>query len=581
VLQGGKVIETIMSTTGTRQGCPYGGLVFAAGLQPSLKAAEAVATPDTRISAYLDDVKFSGKPQELLAPILALEKDAKSRGLILRFPKCKCFWMKDDPLPQEVVAFMIERNIPIITSAGIILGAPVGRDTARMQQLLLDIVKEHDRFFELLMHDKLSLQEAFLILGKSGVPRMSYISRCVRPEISKDPLQQFDDKVQSVAMRRLEISPDHPKAPVARKQLQLPVRLGGFGLRPSSFNRHFSWLGAVAAVAPALKSQLDNKPSAQLHEAIESSLAFTRSQLKADAEMLKLLPASAQSAIDFFANNRDVAVKFQKHVTAASEKIIFNSLLQDPSMTPADLARLNSLARAWAGWPAIIPISGALRLACELYKLVARMRLGYPVFDKQPLACKCGARFVDHPLHGLYCVRFHGQAVSPRHHAIVHILARWIRLVQGRASIEPARLAFNDNKQPDLETMMFEHEVVDVSIRHPTTPIPGAASDAAVAQKEKRYRELAEQIGARVTPFIIETFGAWDTAAREFAGRIRDFNDPAATAMSSHDVFYCVSTEVSIAVQRGNGRALLACYQAGIKCDEVQFRVTLNNIPRA
>ena len=87
-------------------------------------------------------------------------------------------------------------------------------------------------------------------------------------------------------------------------------------------------------------------------------------------------------------------------------------------------------------------------------------------------------------------------------------------------------------------------------------------------------------MGARFTPFVIESFGAWETEAREFVLRIRDSNNSDVTAMSSHDLFYSLSCEVSIAVQRGNARALLACHQAGLAASEPHFFASLSAAPR-
>jgi hypothetical protein len=266
-----------------------------------------------------------------------------------------------------------------------------------------------------------------------------------------------------------------------------------------------------------------------------------------------------------------------------AEQQAVENLKASPDMSPDDLARLNSLVGSWAGWPAAIPFTSQLRLSDEHYVPLAKARLGYPIFDKMPLACKCGKKFADHPLHGLYCIRFLGQLVSHRHDEVVKILARYVRLVRGFVrELDRDRYNWGREMRPDLEVILgLLRELIDVTIRHPTTPIPGAASAAAVAQKEKLYRELASKVGAQLTPFVIESFGAWDTGAREFVSRIRAFNDVAITGMSRHDIFYALSCEVSIAVQRGNARALIACHQAALSADNVHFPVSVIGIPRS
>jgi len=583
VLQGGKVIETIMSTTGTRQGCPLGGLVFAAGLQPALRAA-AAANPNAKTSAYLDDVKFAAKnPLDVIAPFLKFEEEAKILGLVVRYQKCKLFWMRDDPIPDELRKFVEERGIPVETRAGIVLGAPVGRNAEAITRITQDIVNEHDRFFKLLRHDKLSHQDAMLILAKSGVPRMSYIARCVRPDLIEQPLADFDSKIQAVATHRIPIASNHPKSLAARTQLALPVRLGGFGLRPSAPYRHFAWLGAFAAASPLLSKLIGDAPTPQLVQSLDTALAGARSRIPHASGARKMLPASALDSINFFNREGLNAVKLQKLFTSAAEQQAFDNLKASPDMSPDDLARLHSLQGAWAGWPAIIPFTSQLRLDNEHYVLLAKARLGYPILDKLPHACKCGKKFSDHPLHGLHCVLFLGQLVSHRHDEVVKILARYVRLVRGFVrELDRDRYHWGAEMRPDLEVILgVLRELIDVTIRHPTTPVPGAASVAAVAQKEKLYRELASKAGAQLTPFVIETFGAWDSRAREFVARIRAHNDVAVTGMSKHDIFYALSCEVAIAVQRGNARSLLACLQSALSADSVQFPVSINGIPRS
>jgi hypothetical protein len=411
---------------------------------------------------------------------------------------------------------------------------------------------------------------------------MSYIARCVRPDLIQQPLADFDTKLLAVATHRIPIVHDHTKALAARTQMQLPVRLGGFGLRPSAPYRHFAWLGAFAAAAPSLSNSIGNAPTAQLQHSLGAALSGACSFLPVDSPARKLLPDSDVKAIEFFNNHPLHAVKLQKALTSAAEQHAFSNLKRSCN-SPADLARLNSLEGAWAGWPAIIPFTAALRLEDQHYVLLAKLRLGYPIFDKMPLACKCGKKFADHPLHGLYCVRFMGQLVSHRHDEVVKVLARYVRLVRGFVrELDRDRWSWGVDMRPDLEVILgLIRELIDVTIRHPTTPVPGAAASAAVAQKEKLYRELASRVGAQLTPFVIESFGAWDTGAREFVSRIRAFNDAAVTGLSRHDVYYSLSCEVSIAVQRGNARAMLACLQYAISADDVQFHVSMNGMPRS
>ena len=79
--------------------------------------------------------------------------------------------------------------------------------------------------------------------------------------------------------------------------------------------------------------------------------------------------------------------------------------------------------------------------------------------------------------------------------------------------------------------------------------------------KKAKYTLLATAHNATVTPFALETFGAFGDCARELVKRIAKSCKPEVTGWTPHQILYGLSNEVAIALQRGNERIVTRCLQ--------------------
>src|SRR6185503_307067 len=70
---------------------------------------------------------------------------------------------------------------------------------------------------------------AFVLLRSSVLPRLSYLSRVVPPEILLPAAEWFDSSVRSIFSKRLR---DPTFSADMYLRISLPFRFGGFDLRP-------------------------------------------------------------------------------------------------------------------------------------------------------------------------------------------------------------------------------------------------------------------------------------------------------------------------------------------------------------
>ena len=446
--------------------------------------------------------------------------------------------------------------------ATIILGAPVGRDQAAIKQMCIKVVESHDRFFSALAHDNIPVHEGMLILSRSGVPRLSYLSRCVRPELLSDAARLFDKRVLRTARQKLQL-PDTDKLNAATLQLALPVKHVGFGLRPVRSTSSLAFQGSIAAAAPALQKLFPLGLPVPFQHAIDANWQRVKSLVdpQNDAKLTSL-PKKPKDTLRFYSEDRSRAHKLQKMLTAQYERLQFERLKSEAG--PEDRARLVSGSQQMAGacW-ATIPFTRSLRMSDSEYRAAARLRLGLPLSDNMPAKCACGFALNGSVAHLTSCVIFHGSYVTKRHDEVVNCLGRGIRRLGGFAHVEPRHLRFDrDNRRPDIDVFIGDQRfLVDGSVRRPTSSEPLRATIEAATQKGEYYKAQAEAARATFVPFIIETFGAWGDRALKFVKDLRKAVLPG-SSFDAREFYYLLCSEIAVAVQRGNARTIAYALQA-------------------
>ena len=236
-------------------------------------------------------------------------------------------------------------------------------------------------------------------------------------------------------------------------------------------------------------------------------------------------------------------------------------------------------------FPRALPFSeksprGAIRAQ---YEFMIKMRLGILHLEPNlPHYCACRKFVQGDCAHFLSCVKFAGQLVNHRHKLLCQATENAIRRAGGFARSEPAYLQLASGVRPDIDALFgLNRALVDCTIRTPDSQKPLtslAAAAEAEADKHRTYDALAADLGAKVVPFAIETFGAWGEEARNFMLQLRNFVQTNGRELTASDFYYWACSEISIAVQRGNARAWRAAIQAARAAEQPRFSRNLHSV---
>ena len=188
----------------------------------------------------------------------------------------------------------------------------------------------------------------------------------------------------------------------------------------------------------------------------------------------------------------------------------------------------------------------------------------------------------------LSCILLLGTVNTNRHDTIGEVLLKYARRVRWMADLRPYWL-YSGELRPDGDFFSETgREIIDVTVSHPTAVSNVeracrsklAVTFEAERLKKVKYAQLAASHNADVTPFALETFGAFGDSARDLVKRIAKSSKPEITGWTQHQILYGLSNEVAIAFQRGNERIITRCFQRARQAESqpagVRFFVRLH-----
>ena len=357
------VDSTILSTTGTHQGCPLAPLLTSLTIQPVAKKVHEVDGLRQN-TWFLDDGELIGKRDALVRAWDILVEEGAPRGLHLNPDKCEVFCPGHDALDLDPLGIGVQR-----AEKGIkLLGAPIGdqgfvetvlrKRLVGVQALLGELHQLEDPHIELTL-----LRNCF------ALPKFAFALRTVDTSRHSAVLQEFDNSVKEAVEGIL----GSPLPPLQYDQAVLPISMGGLGLRQAkqhSSSAYLASVGATAMLVQEIRLQLQEQgevPEAAGEEDVGEGMTRMLAELNSRlGEPLTKVEACAMS---------------QRVLSGLIDKEAAQRL-QNSAGSDRDKARLNCVAREGSGdWLTALPSKAlGLHLRKSEFILAARYRLGLPIY---------------------------------------------------------------------------------------------------------------------------------------------------------------------------------------------------------
>jgi hypothetical protein len=566
---------------GLLQGCNFAPLAFCVALQPSLREVDR-EHPAVVTRAYLDDAAFVGSATEAAEAAQTYERAIDEKGgWKLNALKSRILWPHAGrPVPEALLNLAAAKGWKVEIGAMRHLGGVIGFGAAReaaLAELANDAANKHEAFFAMLRHPAMPAQIAMTMLQASGVPRMSYLTRVCPPQPIMEGVRRFDALVKETLLAKLDI-PGIAIDQVQAEQIQMPLRLGGFGIRRSEDRAPVAfWAAAATYVPSAIQAMRLPQAVPTAVPSVVDHMGPIHSQLvmKGVQPQPNFFPPADANFIEFYGPGAPPKLQ------AALGRIIDanHAAYLHRIASPAAKARLVSLRLPNAGlWTRITPSKPQQVLFNAQVSLAAKLRLGVNISPFLPDGCPAcnDANAYDRDVtHALGCTRLSRTAHTKRHDDIVTAIHAFARQVGIPSRIEPRENG--ERRGPDIELTLEQGPVlVDVTVVHPAAPTylnhaHGATNaygplDHREAAKHRKYAGLVQNAGAsEFVACAISSFGGFGRGAQRMFMLLRYTVEAMGGVSWAVDPVGELARDIAIAVQRGSAlSATEACQRAGV-----------------
>ena len=547
IMREGKTWKRIFSSQGVKQGDALSSFLFALSMVDIF--GDTMRKTKCLSAALQDDYYILGPADEVIKAWRILTNGCGGpTGIEINGQKSMAL------VPDQKTARMFENEgLPTSMTLMPALGAVLTRDENMASKWLAEESKnKHDSMFEMLMDRNIPAQVAFLLLKMSMAPAVNFWLRTNRPSRTQKMAGEFDHKMIKAAKTILNI-PNLSNE--ARKQLVLPIDMGGFGLRSAAAAAGPAWLSGIAQAMGACRSLTGRNeyPGGKFMEEIED---ISKGIL--NMEMKTHIPIDGRVFWDTF-GEQPAQPGLQRDIMEGIIRKEHEKLMKRWEKEPRELARMVGLQNKESGlWLATMPTHVLLRMRDAAFQSAAKVRLGVPLVTGVE-KCACGMKLDGAPLHLLSCRQLVA-TMTLRHNRVLATLMTIAELGMITAKKE---VTVDEKGRKRTDGMMVVKGIptmIDVSIICPTasTYVKAAkkAKGAALLrekQKEKKYEREVANAGMDFFPFVIESTGGFGGKVGHMVGLMtEEIMANNAEVFIPGNVATFIKKAVAVSVQVGN-----------------------------
>lgn len=532
VLDKGRIIASILSQQGSKQGDPLGTLLFCLYFMPKIQEiTRDIPKQEHCAVAIVDDCNIvtSVWTQSIQA------YDMANRILNLNQGKTKILWPHGNDPPEGLVDACRTRGIALVTGTLEALGGLVGYGDEDFEDFAVGVVDSYAPVFEMLKQPQpgISAQMSYGMLRVCVRPKFGHTLHAVPSRLTGKACAIFDKQILSTFEHIHKIKPVEEDN-IKRSYVNLPLRFGGMGLTRTEDERHPAYFSAAVGASSHLQTLADKlrygeditpgfvveREHAYLYLTEEAGVPTANALVDADGDIipgaLLPVPEALRKLHEFYAGaEQSDTFKLQRLISARVQKNIFQQLLDecDQRAVARFLSRVGPSAMRWAS---VIPNRPETTFTDREWEAVVKFQMD-EIPDYGLLKCICGAEIEGDHSHFHVCQKFRKLAVNEAHDHLSFTIMRHHNRVGLYATAARRPKGLIKKVTPDIRVVRKDAKIQygDITRRHVTARShlskarrPGAVLDAADKQKIIKYMRLCKRQDAMFVPLSVETYGA-------------------------------------------------------------------------
>ena len=545
--------SVIPSGTGLQQGDPLASLFYSLAQHPiALQVAQQV--PDLPLHGWLlDDGSAVGDSHQLEQVVDIVAREGAARGLVLstaattaagKDPK-STVWT---PLYQDGQLDPLRRGVPRVQALGVtLLGSPIGCQEFVREALETKVAKVRE-IIELLPTIEDPHLEFVLLRACLSLPKISFFLRTVNTMPFPQLLLEFDLLQREALSRILGTG----LSDLQWHQAQLPVSMGGLGLRGACHHASSSYASSVLSTcsqARALQGRQNDASPLSLPPDVLDDL----SHHLGEQASVETVWGSSQKALS-------LKVDLQRQTLLQGQVEVLGNVREK--------ARLASLGLHHAGaWLTVVPSrSLGLHLQPVQFVFAVKYRLGCQVYEEDgpcPACHQASDKYGDHAL----CCGFWGERITRHNQIRDHIFQMASSAVLNPVKEGRFLLPGNDRRPADVYLPNWSagrDTALDITVVNPlqqatvgeAAVTPGHSLDFAFDRKMRGAADECERQGIAFLPLAFESLGGWHRAAVTEVKKIAQAM-ARQTGREESEVCSHAISRLSLLLMRGNSAILV------------------------